>query len=299
LIAGAAPAVVSGRRWGVLALVFNAFAFGVSWWPFRQLAALGLHPLWLTALSYAAAVVLLLVLRPAALGELLRTPALWSLMLAAGVTNACFNWAVSLGDVVRVILLFYLMPLWTVLLARWLLGERISARGGLRVALALAGALVVLWPVSGSAWPLITSLSDALGLLGGVGFALNNVLLRRQSGCSSGACALAMFAGGSAVSLALAATLSQSGQVTPLPAASWVLALGALALALWFLAANLALQHGAAQLPANTGSVIMITEVFFASASSLILGAANPGLREALGALMILGAALLAAVQRD
>ena len=70
-------------------------------------------------MSYATAVALLLVLRPAALGELLRTPALWSLMLAAGVTNACFNWAVSLGDVVRVILLFYLMPLWTVLLARW------------------------------------------------------------------------------------------------------------------------------------------------------------------------------------
>jgi len=84
-----------------------------------------------------------------------------------------------------------------------------------------------------------------------------------------------------------------------LPAVSGVLALGALALALWFLAANLALQHGAAKLPANTGSVIMITEVFFASASSLVLGAANPGLREALGAVMILGATLLAAVQRD
>ncbi|HYN60066.1 MAG TPA: EamA family transporter, partial [Rubrivivax sp.] len=34
----------------VLALVFNAFTWGVSWWPFRQLEALGLHPLWATAL---------------------------------------------------------------------------------------------------------------------------------------------------------------------------------------------------------------------------------------------------------
>ena len=73
-MAPVAPVAVSGRSWGVLALVFNAFAFGVSWWPFRQLAALGLHPLWLTGLSYATAVALLLVLRPAALGELLRTP---------------------------------------------------------------------------------------------------------------------------------------------------------------------------------------------------------------------------------
>ena len=41
-------------------------------------------------------------------------------MLAAGTTNATFNWAVTLGDVVRVVLLFYLMPLWAVLLARLL-----------------------------------------------------------------------------------------------------------------------------------------------------------------------------------
>jgi EamA domain-containing membrane protein RarD len=62
--------------------------------------------------------------RPGAWRELLRTPALWVLVLAAGTTNATFNWAVTIGDVVRVVLLFYLMPLWAVLLARALLGER-------------------------------------------------------------------------------------------------------------------------------------------------------------------------------
>ena len=33
-----------------VALVFNAFTWGVSWWPFRQLEAAGLHPLAATAL---------------------------------------------------------------------------------------------------------------------------------------------------------------------------------------------------------------------------------------------------------
>ena len=28
-----------------LALTFNAFTWGVSWWPFRQMQGLGLHPL--------------------------------------------------------------------------------------------------------------------------------------------------------------------------------------------------------------------------------------------------------------
>jgi hypothetical protein len=40
----------------VLALVFNAFVWGVSWWPFRQLHGAGVHPLWATALMYALAV---------------------------------------------------------------------------------------------------------------------------------------------------------------------------------------------------------------------------------------------------
>ena len=29
----------------VLALMVNAFVWGVSWWPFRHLQAIGLHPL--------------------------------------------------------------------------------------------------------------------------------------------------------------------------------------------------------------------------------------------------------------
>jgi hypothetical protein len=29
----------------VLALTLNAFVWGTSWWPFRQLEARGLHPL--------------------------------------------------------------------------------------------------------------------------------------------------------------------------------------------------------------------------------------------------------------
>lgn len=296
----------SPRAWAALALVFNAFTWGVSWWPFRQLADLGLHPLWLTGLIYTAAAAGLLITRPAALPEVLRTPALWGLVLASGATNACFNWGVSIGDVVRVVLLFYLMPLWTVVLSRLLLGERISARGVLRVALSLAGAMVVLWPAGDTTAAAIVppgrlpqGLPDALGLLGGLAFALNNVMLRREARRSPAARALAMFAGGAVVSLGLAALLTQASlaMAPPPPAWGWVVA--ALGMAAWFLLSNLALQYGAARLPANTTSVIMISEVFFASASALALGAGTLGWREALGASMILGGALLASVQKD
>ncbi len=308
-----------GSGLAVLALLFNAFCFGVSWWPFRQIAGLGLHPLWLTGISYGGVVALLLLARPGALLELARTPSLWALVLAAGLTNACFNWAVSFGDVVRVVLLFYLMPLWTVFWSRGLLGERISLRGAVRVALALAGAVVVLWPADAAvalrpadaavalrpadaaagAWPLPRNLAEWLGLLGGVSFALNNVLLRREARRSQVARSLSMFLGGALVALVLAGWLTWQGLAAPPPALAWPWALAASGLALWFLAANLALQFAAATLPANTTAVILITEVVFATVSALWLGAGSLGPREALGALMIFGAALLAAVQRD
>ncbi len=299
---GAVGAVAAPARWlAVAALLFNAFSFGVSWWPFRQIGTLGLHPLWLTGISYAMVVALLLLWRPAALAELRRTPSLWALVAAAGITNACFNWAVSFGDVVRVVLLFYLMPLWAVLLARWLLGERISPRAALRVALALAGAGVVLWPADAAAgaWPLPRNLAEWLAVLGGISFALNNVMLRREAHRSEVARSLAMFLGGALVALLLAGLLTQRGLAALPPAAAWAWMAAAAGLALWFLAANLALQYGAALLPAHTTAVILITEVLFASVSAVALGAGTLGPRELLGALMIVGAALLAAVQRD
>ena len=62
--------------WPVLALVFNAFTWGVSWWPFRQLKAQGLHPLWATALIYLLAVLCISAWRPASWTQLIRAPAL-------------------------------------------------------------------------------------------------------------------------------------------------------------------------------------------------------------------------------
>ncbi|HQQ69809.1 MAG TPA: EamA family transporter, partial [Alicycliphilus sp.] len=75
----------------ILALLFNAFVWGLSWWPFRQLLGAGLHPLWATALMYGAALVSMLALRPGVLAQLRQSRGLWLLALCSGVTNAAFN----------------------------------------------------------------------------------------------------------------------------------------------------------------------------------------------------------------
>ncbi|MCW5661223.1 MAG: DMT family transporter [Burkholderiaceae bacterium] len=280
----------------VLALLFNAFTWGVSWWPFRHLQAQGVHPLWATALCYLLVSAVLGLRRPAALLDVLRTPALWVLVFASGCTNAAFNWGVTTGDVVRVVLLFYLMPLWTLLLARWLLHEPLHGGVLLRAALALGGALVVLWPAEGG-WPVPQQKSDWLGLIGGVAFALNNVILRRESHRDADARALAMFSGGAVIG-GTAALLGAAAGVAPPPwhsAAAW----GApvVLLALWFMGSNLALQFGAARLRASTTAVVMVSEVLFASVSAAWLGAATLTVATLAGGGLIAAAALLAAWQ--
>jgi drug/metabolite transporter (DMT)-like permease len=68
-------------------------------------------------------------------------------------------------------------------------------------------------------------------------------------------------------------------------------------LALWFAASNLALQYGAARLRAGTTSVVMVSEVLFATVSALWLGAATLTPASVVGGALIAAAALLAAWQ--
>jgi drug/metabolite transporter (DMT)-like permease len=219
------------------------------------------------------------------------------LAVASGFTNVGFNWAVTVGDVVRVVLLFYLMPLWTLLLARGLLHEPWHGGVLLRAALALGGALVVLWPTDGG-WPWPRQVADWLGLAGGASFALNNVMLRRESQRDAAARALAMFTGGALIGGGAALVGAFAGGVAAPPwsaAAAWGVPL--VLLALWFMGSNFALQFGAARLRASTTSVVMVSEVVFASASAVWLGAATLTAASVVGGGLIGAAALLAAWQ--
>jgi drug/metabolite transporter (DMT)-like permease len=288
---------VRGRLAPVAALVLNAFVWGCSWWPFRALQDQGLHALWSTSLIYLVAFIGFVVLRPAALPELLRTPGLWLLALAAGMTNVGFNWAVSIGDVVRVVLLFYLMPAWAVLLAWAILGERPSAAGMGRLLLALAGVATVL-DTSGSGLPWPRALPEWLALGGGFSFALTNVLLRRLNFVTAGSRVLAMFGGGMVLAGSVAYVGVQRGTIAMMPMLSGTGWLLALLLAAGFLAANLALQFGASRLPSHTTALVMLSEVVFASLSSVALGAADLTPRTLAGGALILAAAAWSAWPR-
>jgi drug/metabolite transporter (DMT)-like permease len=282
------------RRWAVAALLFNALIWGVSWWPFRALQNEGVHPLWSTALVYGFAVICVLCIRPHAWRAFAQYPALWFLAIASGLTNVCFNWAVTAGDVVRVVLLFYLMPAWSVLLAWFILGEKPQLNTLLRLLLALSGVLLVLKQPE-SPWPLPHSLLDYLALFGGLSFALVNIMLRKLRDVPSEARMMGMFSGGALMAAAGALWGAQTGWITPLPALQWGWLGLALALATAFLCSNLALQYGAARLRASTTALVMLSEIVFASLSATLMGAAQLESRTIYGGTLILAAACWAA----
>jgi drug/metabolite transporter (DMT)-like permease len=284
----------SPKSLAVAGLLFNALVWGVCWWPFKQLEAQGLHPLWATAVVYGFVFVsiALWLWRSGQLLSWRGHPGLWLLLLASGLTNVGFNWAVTVGDVVRVVLLFYLMPAWSVLVAWWLLDEKPTPMALIRLLLALAGLVIVL-KTPETPWPWPESLADVLALMGGLTFAITNALLLKLKNAPSSSRTLAMFGGG-AVMASLAAIVGlASGVVTIGEAPAWTwLPLVAL-LGISFLFGNLALQYGAARLAAHTTALVMLSEVLFASVSSVLMGAAQWESRTLWGGSLILLAALL------
>lgn len=277
-----------------LALLLNASVWGLSWLPFKLLYARGMHPLWTTLFIFGGALVLLLAARPRSLLVLLRHPELLGLAVAAGMTNLGFTWAVTIGDVVRVTLLFYMMPVWSVALAWLLLRERPSSSALLRLVLALAGVVLVLWR-PGTALPLPREAADWLALMSGFFFALNNVLLRRWGGVPEEGRAVAMFVGG----MLMATLFIAFGAADAAPPLQPVLLPWLLALSLAYLAGNLALQYGAARLPAHVTALVMLSEVAIATISSMLGGASHPTAGVWTGGALIMLAALLAVRRRD
>jgi len=299
----------------VLGLALNALVWGLSWWPLRELDALGLHPLWTTAAVFLLATFVLTLLTPKGWLSFKQHPQLWWLMLASGLTNVGFNWAVTTGDVVRVVLLFYLMPTWSLLLAWWLLGERPTRGALMRLGLALLGVVLVL-KTPESSWPLPQDLPDVLALLAGFCFALTNIWLLRLQHTPESSRMLAMFGGGTLMATACALVATATGVIPPLPhmptdlsglsaVAAWLADDSALQrMAAWapfvvglstaFLVSNFTLQYGAARLSAHATAMVMMSEVVFASVSSVALGASALTWRIGLGGGMIVLAALMA-----
>ena len=276
----------SAPTWGLLA---GAALWGVIWYPYRLLAQAGLDGLWSTALTYGVALIGGIAIFPREAASIRPTPLVILLGVAVGWSNLAYVLGVIEGEVMRVLLLFYLAPLWTVPMARILLHERLDAAGFAIMALALAGALTMLWrPEVGLPWP--SSRAEWLGLAAGFLFALGNVLVRRLQHMGNAAKSIVIWAGVTLAGLVhLPASKVPAGMAWDAAAANAGMMLG---ISASILAMGLALQHGLSRTPANRAIVILLSELVVAAVAAYLLAGETLLAQDWAGGALIVAASL-------
>jgi len=284
------PTPVRSPSLPLLVLLFSSSLWGLSWWPLKQFVGVGLAGPVLSMLVYGPVGVVLSVL-------LWRERAAWrpqaGLLLArarvGGWANTSFVNALMLGDVVRVMFLFYLSPVWSVLGGWLFLGEKVGARRKAAVAVAIAG----LWLVLGGTKALTTALSvaDLLALSAGLAFAGNNVIARAGQAIPIRSKTAAVFLGCGVLSGAWVL-----GQGATLPAVSLWMWLAVLAYGFgWMLLATATWQFGVTHMESGRAGVVMLAELLVAVLTATWWGGGQLSSMEWVGGALIACAALIEA----
>ena len=275
----------------VISLLFTATLWGVVWYPLRLLEGQGLAGLWSALISYGAILCVFLWVPVRDRKSLAANSVPLVLMgLSAGWCNVAFIMAVLDGHVVRVLLLFYLSPFWAVCLGWLMLGERLDGRSMLVFAVAVTGAIIMLWNEDvGIPWP--RDHADWLAVSSGFAFALSNVFVRRTQNVGVQLKSTASWAG--VVVVAVVWILLSHSSV---PDVSGGVLLAAVALGLFgFLVMTLTVLYGVTHMPVHRSAVILLFELVVGAVSALLLTDEIVLYREWLGGFMIVTAAYMAA----
>ena len=278
----------------ILAILLGASSWGILWYPFRVIEAAGLPAPAATLFAYLVAVAMGGAVFFRAWREFPHNAGwLLAIGLAAGITNVSYLVAIMQAEVVRIVLLFYLAPLWTVPLARLIVGERLTRSGYAVMLVALCGAVVMLWrpelglPAPRNAW-------EWLGLIAGFTFATCNVLVKAARHTSPEAKSLAGCIGVLIVALPVALLTGPVASAWPALAGPQMFLLVALGVTL--IATSIALQYGLTHLSANYAAVIMLFELIVAAIAAHYLAGEVTRAQDWIGGAMIVTAGLFATV---
>lgn len=277
----------------VVSLLLSATLWGVIWYPLRWLEGLGLHGVWITFLIYCGTLIYCLPIILRERQQFLRhSMMLFLIGLSSGWCNTAFILAVLEGEVVRVILLFYLSPVWATLLARVVLKEHLSHRAYWLLLLAFSGAMFMLWsPQTGYPWP--QSRADWYGLSSGFAFALMNLFVHMTREIKVQTKTVSAWLG---VILVSGTTLLIRSDAIPsiaLHSAVYALLIGMTLMGgmTWLVV------YGVTHMPVHRSAVILLFEVVAATVSTYLLTEERMTAREWLGGLAVIVAAYLSARQ--
>jgi len=281
----------------VFGLLFGALSWGIIWFPYRILSEAGISGVVSSFYTYSITVLIGAVFFAQHWRGIAKLPKsiIW-LGLVAGWTNLSYVLAIIDGEVMRVMLLFYLSPLWTLILAHFWLKEKTYAAGYVAIVASLLGAFIMLHDPQAGSFPLPRNTSEWLALSAGMGFSLTNVITRKSSHLTLTAKSFAVWVGVLVVSALFIPFTEQSLQSFPAPAmigaGDWLIML---LIALLLMAATLLVQYGVTRIEATRASVLFLFELVVAAVASYYLANETMELNEWLGGSLIVVAAIFAA----
>ena len=277
----------------VIVLLGASILWGLTWLPLKSINGMGVDGVALTFLAYG---VLALSLTPLLLHQFSlwrqHKKAVFLIALIGGGANLAFTYALINGEVIRVMVLFYLLPVWGVLGGKFFLKEEIDGWRWLGVFLAIVGAFFILGGFKAFDTP--PSWIDLIALISGLFFAMNSLLFRAAQAVPVGSKMTVMFYG----CFAIAGVLLAAG-VEQLPyditGDAW-LALLLYAL-FWLLVANIGTLWGVTHMEAGRSSIIIIMELITAVVSATLIAGESMVAIEYFGGALIVTAALIEALR--
>jgi len=278
----------------IFGLLSGATVWGVIWFPYRLLEQAGVSAVVASFYTYLIAMLIGCFVFGRHWRALLYQPMsiIW-LVLAAGWTNLSYVLAVIDGEVMRVILLFYLSPVWTLLLAHFWLKERAGLKDVLVIITSLLGAFIMLYDETKS-FPLPSSQSDWLAVSAGVGFALTNVITRKSDHLSLTAKSFSVWLGVTFISLLGILFFGQLNTLSnAISANDWLMML---AVGLVLFVSTLLVQYGVTHVAAARTAVIFLFELVVAAIAAYYLAGESMAWSEWLGGLLIISSAIFSAL---
>ena len=284
------------NQFAVFGLLFGAVCWGVIWYPYRIMQEAGISGVASSFYTYVIAVgVFAIVLHKHWRAAFNQPKSIVLLAIIAGWTNLSYVLAIIEGEVMRVMLLFYLSPLWTLIMAHFWLKERTNKRGLAVIFLSLIGAFIMFW--QDGALPLPNNKAEWLALSSGLGFAMTNVITRHSSKLSITAKSMAVWIGVLLMSLIF---IAFQGTSFPNPLSMHLSQLLVMMfIAFLLMAATFLVQYGITHIPVTKASVLFMFELVVAAVASYFLTDETLSAREWFGGALIVLASLFAAINTE
>ena len=276
----------------IFSLLFGAFVWGIIWYPYRLMANAGVSGIYS---SFYVFILTIAIALPYFFIAKKKVPIwskdFWLLALVAGYTNISYVLAVIDGEVVRVMLLFYLSPVWTIFLAHFMLNEDTQKRHYITVFISLIGAFIMFWEPGYLIH--LDSKSDWLALSSGLGFAITNVMTRKHAHMTVNQKALAIWLG--VIVVAMICIMFDKNAMPTLDFFRPVDAAIMMVIALSLFLSTLLVQFGVTQIKAVEASSFFLFEIVVAAISSYFLVGESIALKEWLGGILIIAGVILSA----